>query len=344
MDVICCHEADRAQWDAYVLRCPDSTLCHDFRWQAVIHKAYGHEAHFLMAKRDGDLRGILPLILVKSPWFGSSLTSMPFLDYGGVCADESVARTALLDRLQSLKEKYAAAWVELRHVDPIPEWGAGRQDKVSLILDLTGGDDQIWKALPAKVRNQVRKAEKAGLTIQRGGGDLLKEFYPVFAVNMRDLGSPVHSRAFFEHMAGEFGERLHVTLVKDGNKTVGGLIELAFKDTVSVPWASCLREYFSRCPNNLLYWSAIRESSARGFKAFDFGRSTIGSGTYDFKRQWGAVPKQLSWQSQPEHQVSAGGPVSASSFKYRVCLEVWKRLPVPITEQIGPRIRKYLTN
>lgn len=344
MNVISCQEADQEQWDAYVLRCPDATLCHDFRWQAVIRKAYGHEAYYLMAKGDGGPRGILPLILVRSPFSGSSLTSMPFLDYGGVCADGSAARIALLEQLQALKEKCGAAWVELRHVAPIPEWGAGRQGKVSMILDLTGGEDQLWKALPAKVRNQVRKAEKAGLTIKRGGGELLGEFYPVFAVNMRDLGSPVHSGAFFEQMAGEFGERLHVILVKDGAKTVGGLIELVFKNTVLVPWASCLREYFSRCPNNLMYWNAIQESCIRGFKTFDFGRSTIGSGTYDFKRQWGAVPKQLSWQSLPEHQIIEGGPVSSSSFKYRMCMEIWKRLPVSVTEQIGPRIRKYLTN
>ncbi len=344
MDIVYCQEADREQWDAYVLQSPDATLGHDFGWQAVISKAYGHEVYYLMARRDGRTRGILPLILVRSPFFGCSLTSMPFLDYGGVCADEAVVQTALIDQLNSLKEKHAAGWVELRHVKPVMELGPGRQDKVSMILDLTGGEEQIWKALPAKVRNQVRKAEKSGLTIQRGGKELLEEFYSVFAMNMRDLGSPVHSRAFFDHMANEFGPRLRVVLVKDKDFTVGGLISLVFKDTVLVPWASCLREYFPKCPNNLMYWNTIQESCAKGFKAFDFGRSSVGSGTYEFKRQWGAIPKQLSWQYLPAQQAAGGGGVSSSSFKYRVCLEIWRRLPVPLTVQIGPRIRKYLTN
>ncbi len=344
MDIVYCQEADREQWDAYVLQSPDATVGHDFGWQAVIRKAYGHEAFYLMARSDGRTRGILPLILVRNPLLSCSLTSMPFLDYGGVCADDAVVRTALIGQLQLLKEKHAAGWGELRHVEPVTELGPGRQDKVSMILDLTGGEEQIWKALPAKVRNQVRKAEKSGLTIQRGGKELLGEFYSVFAVNMRDLGSPVHSLEFFVHMANEFERRLHVVLVKDKNLTIGGLISLMFKDTVLVPWASCLREYFPKCPNNLVYWNTIQESCAKGFKTFDFGRSSVGSGTYEFKRQWGAVPRQLSWQYLPVQQAAEGGSVSSSSFKYRVCLEIWRRLPVFFTVQIGPRIRKYLTN
>jgi CelD/BcsL family acetyltransferase involved in cellulose biosynthesis len=144
-------------------------------------------------------------------------------------------------------------------------------------------------------------------------------------------------------MAAEFGSQLRIRLVRDGARTVGGLVSLCFKDTVLVPWASALREYFSKCPNNLLYWHEIQDRSAQGFTLFDFGRSSLGSGTYDFKRQWGAQPMPLFWYLLSA-DAGGGHTIDGASLKYRLFREGWQRLPVGLSALLGPRIRKYLTN
>lgn len=318
-------------------------MCHQYSWREVIERAYGHRTYYLMAERGGAAVGILPLVLVRRPWLGSSLTSMPFMDYGGVCADDDVSAQALIDHACVLMREQQSRSLELRQTDASVQLGTARQDKVSMMLDLSGGADGIWKALPAKVRNQVRKAEKSGLSVCVGGVELLDEFYGIFVVNMRDLGSPVHAKAFFTAMCTALGGAVRVTLIRDGQRTVGGLIALFFKDTMLVPWASSLREYFSKCPNNLLYWDAIQDGCKRGCATFDFGRSSVGSGTYDFKKQWGAQPKQLFWQVLNLNGAQ-GATISTDDAKYRLVLEVWRRLPISVTRIIGPRVRKYLTN
>lgn len=342
-EIVVCDVKAQDIWDDYVQGSARATFCHQFAWRAVIEQAYSHRTFYLMARQGETVRGILPLVLVKSALFGSSLASMPFLDYGGICADDQHIATLLLGAAKELQQERRVDVIELRHCQPVADAGPTRQDKVSMLLDLSRGADALWRSLPAKVRNQVRKGEKSGLSTIEGGVEFLDDFYEVFVVNMRDLGSPVHDKAFFLHLFRHFGQQARCTLIREGEKTVGGLIALFFKGTMVVPWASSLREYFSKCPNNLMYWSAILDGCKRGCTQFDFGRSSIGSGTYEFKRQWGAQPLQLHWQNiGADGQVST--TVSAQDGKLHLAVEAWKRLPVSLSRVLGPRLRKYLTN
>jgi FemAB-related protein (PEP-CTERM system-associated) len=320
-----------------------ATMCHQYRWQPIIEHAYGHQPLYLLARRSGRTCGILPLFLVKSRLFGNILCSMPFLDYGGTCADDTTIAELLLNQVPGLMQKYATDRAELRQLEPPAQGGTVRLDKVTMLLELCAETEAMWQSLPAKVRNQVRKAEKSGLTASVGGAELLDEFYRVFTVNMRDLGSPVHHLSFFTQMFVEFGTCAKVAVVRDQGRTVGGLVCLFFRDTAVVPWASSLRQYFPKCPNNLLYWEIIQYSCGRGCRWFDFGRSSLDSGTYNFKRQWGAKPTQLYWQilgkNAQQHMTSP-----AESQKYRLVQMAWRHLPVSFTRYLGPHVRKYLTN
>jgi FemAB-related protein (PEP-CTERM system-associated) len=193
------------------------------------------------------------------------------------------------------------------------------------------------------VRNQVRKALKSGLEVSWSGPEGLDDFYDVFAENMRDLGSPVHSRKFFTAILREHADTARLIHVTDGGRTVGSGVCLAFKDTVMIPWASSRREYLSKCPNNLLYWEAIRWGSAEGFRRFDFGRSSRGSGTYHFKRQWGATEQPLRWEIWRRNGDRAA-LVQASDTRYAVAARAWKHLPVSITRLCGPMLRRQISN
>lgn len=344
INIVLCNGRERTAWETFVQNAPGATICHHFLWQSVIQAAYGHRSFYLLA-RDGErVQGVLPLILVRSRLFGRSLTSMPFLDYGGVCSEsESVARELVL-HAQQLMHEHAADCVELRQRLQTGSEGDVRLDKVGMVLDLSPGIEALWTGLPTNTRNHVRKAQKSDLKVIVGGGDLLDEFYPVFAENMRDLGSPVHHRNFFVHIFKQFGEQVRLFVVRDQQRPIGGLVCFFFRDTVTVPWASSLRRFASKCPNNILYWEALQYACARDYRRFDFGRSSIDSGTYVFKKQWGAKPVQVYWQllSKDSHKKSLS--FSASESKYKFVIEAWKRLPISVSAVLGPAIRRYLTN
>ena len=337
-------EGDRKLWDEYVLKSSQASYSHLSGWSQIIESSYGHKAIYLWAQQHGDIKGILPLILFRNFLFNRSLISLPFLDDGGIVADDSATMKALYDEGIKLYKSQNAQVLDLRHRHNIeidlPHYGS----KLTLILNLLDGPDKMWNSLDAKVRNQVRKAIKAELEVGWFGQEALPDFYRVFATNMRDLGSPVHSQRFFAEILKELPANAKLILIKKNGRVIGGGLSLSHKNTLSMPWASSLREFRALCPNNLLYWEAIRWACQNGFKQFDFGRSSPGSGTYHFKKQWGAVEEPLHWQFLSKRQNSSSPLLQSDNPRYRFILYVWQRLPIGIANAVGPLLRRQIAN
>ncbi|HEV2685166.1 MAG TPA: GNAT family N-acetyltransferase, partial [Actinomycetota bacterium] len=213
-------------------------------------------------------------------------------------------------------------------------------DKVTMVLGLPSSAEELWATLPAERRNRVKKAKREGLTVAVHGPDALNDFYSVFARNMRDLGSPVHARRFFAEMFAALGDRARFVVVRDGRRPVGAAVMVRHREVVTVPWVSSLRESFQKCPNQLLYWHAMEHSIAEGAARFDFGRSSIGTGTLEAKRQWGAKPEQQYWYYYPETATSA----SLNARRFDRVMRVWRHVPLPAANAIGPRIRGWISN
>jgi FemAB-related protein (PEP-CTERM system-associated) len=330
--------ADASRWDGYVQASPRSTLSHRLEWLRVIRRVFGHAIYPLaLTDAAGDVRGVLPLVFFDSRLFGRFLVSVPFVNYGGVLADGPQDAALLLGKAEELLDDLKARHVELRHSDAPLKGMPTREHKVTLTLALKDSPDEQWKDFSAKVRNQVRKAQKSGIETRVGAAELIDDFYRVFSRNMRDLGTPVYPKSFFTEVAREFhGSCAVVSSYRDGQPVAAGML-IWNKKTVEIPWASSLREYNSLCPNNDLYWEAIRFAIRSGFETFDFGRSTPGGGTFKFKTQWGAQPVALHWQ----YLLGEGGAVpdmTPSNPKYRAAISIWKRLPVFLANLIGPRI------
>lgn len=330
------------KWDKYVLTSNSSTGYHQIGWKNIIEKTYGLRWFYFMAVDNGEVLGILPLFFIKSKFFSTHLVSLPFLNYGGICADNVDAEKQLLIEAINLMKEVGAEYVEMHHINNHELDLATNEDKVTMVLKLEDDPDVMWKSFNPKVRNQVRKAEKSGLEVKVGGIEYLDDFYEAFAINMKDLGSPVHSKALFENLLHEFPDTTRIFTVYLGSENVGGAIFISFKDTAEVPWASSKREYLQYRPNNLLYWEMIKYACEQRFKYFDFGRSTKDSGTYHFKKQWGAESKQLYWQYYlpPDVQIPE---INHTSLKQRIMIGVWKRLPLRVTKALGPRIRKSIS-
>jgi len=330
-------DATQPEWDRFVASRPSASGYHVWNWRRVFEEAFGHETIYLSAREDGEIVGVLPLVVFRSALFGRFAVSLPFVNYGGVCARDSEVADALVEHARGIAAGRRLSHVELRHATRLLPQLPARDHKVGMFLALERDAARAFELIDRKARNQVRKAEKSGLTARSGGRELLEAFYRVFAHNMRDLGTPVYSIRFFERVLSTFPDRSRVFLVDLGDVTVAGGIVLAHRDTLEVPWASSLREYRTQCPNNLLYWRIIEHAIASGFKTLDFGRSTPNEGTFQFKQQWGAVPRPLHW----EYVLRDGAPLpnlSPSNPRFRKAIDLWTRLPLPITNWIGPHI------
>ena len=271
-------------------------------------------------------------------------------------ADDQETEIALLNEAIKLTKNIGAQSIELRQINPINSLESQIQNsefkiknfnivthshKVRMLIGLPESSDQLMKSFKSKLRSQIRRPLKEGLTATIGGVNHLDDFYRVFSINMRDLGSPVHSRRLIQNVLYEFPDKARIVIIYKDEFPVSGSMIIGFKDTLENPWASSLRQFSRLSPNMLLYWTMLQYACSNGFKEFDFGRSTPGEGTYKFKEQWGAKPISLHW-----HYISENGqPVNIATTdksKFAEAIQYWQKLPVPVANIIGPQIRKHI--
>ncbi len=325
-------------FEHYVLRSGQAPLSRHPGWLLALQGGMGHVPYCLEAREGDTIRGLLPLAYVRSLVFGRFLVSLPYLNTGGVMADDPTIATLLIDRAVQLADILKVRYLELRHEGPIahPALTVQMTDKIHMRLPLPANSQELWNHLPSKVRNQVRKGQKVNLTIDWGDHDLLPEFYDVFSENMRDLGTPVYGMKFFVGILDQFPDRSELAIVRHGRVAVAVALLLHGWGISEVPSASSLRHYRTSNANMLLYWHLLERTIKRGNHIFDFGRSTQDSNTYRFKKQWGARPEPAVWQYYLRR--GSADDLRPDNPKYQGLIRLWQHLPVSLTRWIGPWI------
>jgi FemAB-related protein (PEP-CTERM system-associated) len=320
-------------WDAFGEAQQGWTHFHRHGWRDVIASVHGHECPYLAAYDGERLAGVLPLVRVKTALFGHYLVSMPFLNYGGPLGEPAAVR-ALAAEAARLARAGNAKLLELRSAVELPVDLAVSHRKITVMLDLVPGDaGAVFNAFKGKLRSQIRRPQKEGVTV-RFGPDQLGPFYDVFAHHMRDLGTPVQPRAMFERIAGTFPDDAWFGCAYLGNRPVACGAGFRWDSQFEMTWASALTEFQSLAPNMMLYWAFIERAAAEGLALFNFGRCTPGSGTHRFKLQWGGRDVPLYWYQAGE----AGATPSPDQAAYAWGPRLWRRLPVRVASALGPLI------
>ncbi len=347
-------ERHRRGWDDFVAGSPQGNFFHLTGWMDVVRRSFGHKPHCMLATENGQVRGVLPLFELKSRLFGHSLVSVPFGVYGGPCAADREARDALVSSAEILAEAMGVDYLELRNMsapaasgepDAAGNGGAGkgsgprwvRNDLyVTFRKPILPDVEANMQAIPRKQRAMVRKGVKNGLSSRIGRLDALDAFYSIYSRNVRDLGTPVFPKRFFREILETFGDSF-ILLVLKGDAAVAGVLSFAFKGRLMPYYGAGLREHFKDAANDFMYWELLRHGCENGFTEFDFGRSKRGSGSHDFKCHWGFEPSPLDYRtrlvrSREEPKVNPTNP------RYKLFIEGWKRLPLPLANLLGPCI------
>lgn len=328
--------AGREAWDTFVDENSRARLAHLSGWEAIYRDTLGLETSYLSLERGRKITGILPLAQMRALTGERLLVSLPFLNYAGACAQDDEGARELAEKASSLARERKCRWVELRSaVSAGPGW-VERQHKVRDTLDLGMGESALWKGLGSKLRSQVGKAGRNGLASAWGGAELLEDFYGVYLRNMRALGSLPLPRTFFAAVFRTFHDRARVQVVRVAGATVAAAVVLGFREILEVPWAASLPEARPLAPVMLLYWEMIRLAAGEGYRTFDMGRSTPGSGSSRFKQQWGTLTEPLCWR----YWVSSGKslPEFTSGSSFGLARKMWKLLPLALVEGIGTRL------
>lgn len=339
---------DQGKWDEYVLSHPDSSPYHLWAWKESVEQAYGHKTFYFLAEEKAQVVGVFPLVHLRIPLLLNELTALPFCDVGNCLADSREVEAELFDKVKGFSKRINCRKTSLRgslkESDPsslnlhLEETG-----KVRMLFPLPESSEILLASFKSKLRSQIRKAEKNGVVFRWAGLDGVNSFYDVYCQNMHALGSPVHSRQWFMSIMANYGKRARIGLAEYDGKCIGAGLILSTNSMMVIPWASTLREFNRLSPNMLLYWNFLKYSADNGFKTFDFGRSTEGEGTYRFKKQWGAEPVPLPWYSLRKNSVQKDNPEQPQSNTRDRIASIWEKMPLPVSNFVGPRLRKYIS-
>jgi len=331
---------DDAAWDAFVVRCSAATFFHRSGWRDIIEDVFRHRSHYLIAERDGAICGVLPLAEIDSRFFGHALVSLPFAVYGGPAADDAESRGALIDAAVELARSCDADHLELRDREALcPGWPT-QGLYVTFRKAIEPDVDTNMLAIPRKQRAMVRKGIKQGLkSVVDARTD---RFFDLYADNVHRHGTPALPRRYFARLKAVFGDDCEVTIVEDADGTaVSGVMSFYFRDEVLPYYAGDTTAARDLAANDFKYWELLRRACERGLRLFDYGRSKRGTGSFDFKKNWGFEPTPLHY----EYRLFRGNAVpqnNPSNPKYRAMIALWRRLPRPIVNAIGPAIVRHL--
>jgi FemAB-related protein (PEP-CTERM system-associated) len=328
---------DSSLWDAYVETSAHASNYHRWIWKRVIEETFGHTGFYLTATTDGGIRGVLPLIAIVSRLFGHFMVSVPFFSHGGVLADTDEARSSLLAKAEQLGRELGMRYIELRQDGECELVWRAERSKVVMGLPLPASEDELFGSFPGKLRNRIRHSEKQGFELRVGGIEAVRDFYSIFAVNMRHLGTPVYPRRWFENICSRVPDCVRILTAWKGNQATASVFVIGFRDTLEVPWSATLPDSRKMGSAVWLEWKMLEWAVKNGYRWMDLGRSTPGSGSYMFKRQWTKHERPLHCY----YWLASGAALPhlrQENPRYRWATKVWQRLPLALTNRLGPRI------
>jgi len=337
-------ETDKENWNAFVRAHPDGTFCHLAEWKNVIEDGAGHRCPYLLAEENGQILGVLPLTLRKSALFGHALVSSMFCVYGGALASTVDVYERLDSVAWDLAQHHNIDILEYRtvkadHKDDA-SWQVMAGNAATFQKPLQSDPEAILLDIPRKQRAVVRKSLKNELHACFEPD--LDSFYHLYAVSVRNLGTPVFPKKLFAAMLRHFGKDVEIQIVKTKEGVaIASLMSFYFKDRVLPYYAGGNEHARKYGAHDYMYYQLMIRAVEKGKSFFDFGRSKEGSGPYKFKKNWGFTPTPLEY----EVKITPGAAIpdlSPNSAKYRLMVEVWKKLPLPLANLIGPVLARHL--
>jgi FemAB-related protein (PEP-CTERM system-associated) len=332
---------DEGRWDSFVDACPEATFFHRAGWRRAIESSLRHKTFYLYAEdAAGNIAGVLPLVYIRSPFFGRSLTSSAFCVYGGPATTNASCTSALTSRALEIAQRLGVAHLEFRGRRATQTGWLRKSDVYATFRRaLDESPEKNLLAIPRKQRAMVRKGIAAGLVSELDAG--VDRLWAIYAESVRNLGTPVFPKGFFRALQKEFGADCQVLTVLHDGSPVSSVMSFFFRDEVLPYYGGGTYQARDVAANDFMYWEVMRRAVERGARLFDFGRSKYGTGAFSFKTHWGFEPEPLHYEYWLLRG-SAVPDVTPLNPKYRLFIDAWKRLPLAVTNRVGPLIARDL--
>lgn len=327
-----------AEWDKFVKSCSDGSFFHLAGWQQVLADL-GHQGFYLYATHRQKIVGVLPLARVKSRLFGDALVSTPFCVYGGALGSDEVKRL-LEQSAMTLANQLGVHHLELRYRQPQNNQLTTRIQHATFQCPLAENDAEILAGIKKKQRAVIRQSLNQQLSYTLDNE--IDDFYQTYSTSVRNLGTPVFSRKYFQSLQNVFGDDAEILTVRKNGKPVSSVLSFYYQGQVLPYYGGGISDARDLKSNDFMYYQLMCHAKAdKDCGSFDFGRSKLESGAYSYKKHWGMVPQELHYQYQLVN-AKALPNLSPNNPKYQLFIKLWQRLPLKVSQWLGPTLSRYL--
>ena len=329
--------------DRWICAQPDSTPFHRPAWVSAVARGTGQQALMLVCRQGVAIAGVLPLNIIHSPLFGRALVSSGFAVDGGILAHDADTAQALADACWRIAQDRHCPTAELRGgVLPEEGWVLKRDSYLGFARALEADDEAQLAAVPKRHRAEIRKGLDNALDIEIGrDARLLDIHHRLYAQSVHRLGTPVFPKRLFLEVLAAFGKDADILLVSKNGAPLTTVFTLYHHSRCMPYWQGATSAARALRSNEIAYFRLMGHARDRGCIIFDFGRSKVGTGPAAWKKTWGweGVPLTYAMRHAPGHEPRDINPLS---LQYRRKIELWKRLPLPLANLIGPYIARGL--
>lgn len=331
------------QWDQMIATFPDANVFHSASWARTLKDSYGFEPLYATWTRGGKPVCVVPLMEVSSVLTGKRGVSLPFTDWCPFLTDTTVPGEEIRKSLMELGRSRGWKTLEVRESEQPLSGDDALPTYLVHDLDLSPGEEELFKQFRDSTRRNIRKASKLDVTvIEDNTRDGLKEFVRLNRVTRREHGLPPQPPVFFENLFTNLVQQGtgRILLARHEGVTVASSIYLSFNGRALYKYGASDRTRQHLRANNLLMWEAIRKYAADGARSLHFGKTDSDqAGLLQFKRGWGAVEKGLTYH---KYKLPAGDLEPFESLTFGVHNRIFSRMPLPFLQLIGKLLYRHM--
>jgi len=268
------------EWGRFVDDCHESTIFHGLDWLTLCERHQGTALSKLGFYQDGELVGIFPLytkkmLLLKvaaspfvvedTPYLGPLVRDQKLLPDAVSAIDRYIKGHGINFLRFTLKDKCRHELFEpYRYMHKV---------RHTHVLDLTQGEENIWKNMEGRARTAVRKAEKSGVTCSIvNDSDRIDTYYQLSETLYQNQNKvPPNSKMFYQDICfGALRDKSRLIAAELDGSTIACAIVILHKDTVYYLDAVSDKKYNTISPSSALQWFIIQMAIKEGFARYDF--------------------------------------------------------------------------
>jgi hypothetical protein len=290
---------DDPNWDDSLFTASQATFFHSQAWARVLSESYGYVPRYFVSTENSKLRGLFPVMEIRSFLTGKRGVGLPFSDMCDPLADDIEAFDALFKQAATYGREAGWKHLEIRGGNGFLREKPFYAQHFVHNLDLSADEVKVSGRFKPNTRRNIRKAEKEGVqvTLERSI-ESIAAFYKLNCGTRRHHGLPPQPWMFFkkiyEHVIAP--GKGFVVLAHFQKRLVAAAVFTLYRDQAIYKYGASTRSFHHLKPNNLVMWEAIRWCCRNGIHRVHFGRTEPENrGLLRYKRNWGTEERVVRY-------------------------------------------------